>query len=325
MPMWRKTKAPEPVETRQQPHVQALISSEYTNRLPPCDNQRILKEWAGSKRSERTKASYRADIQRFLAFIEQKPLNYVALQDVLDYRAHVLAGQKITSQNRRLSAIKSLLSFACRLYPGFFPVNVGSALPLERVPDTLSQRILEERQVLRMQEAVWLAKDERYRQRNYVILRLLYGAAIRRAELCGLRWRDTLAREDGSGQITVFGKGGKTRTILLPAPIWKDLADYRQSASDDTPVFASQKRDKNGEKALGGAEVWRIVRHAAELAGLEQPVSPHWMRHAHASHALDNGAPVTLVRDTGGWADLRTLSRYAHARPKASSGQFLKV
>lgn len=325
MPMWRKNKAILPAEPSQQEEIQAVVPRTSYGHLPPCDNQRIIKEWIGSKRSERTKTSYRSDIARFLACIEQKPLNYVGLQDLLEYRTRELAGQKITSQNRRLSAVKSLLSFACRLYPAFFPVNVGSALLLDPVPDTLSQRILEERQVLRMQEAVWLAKDQRYRRRNYVILRLLYGTAIRRAELCGLRWRDTLAREDGAGQITVFGKGGKTRTIWLPPAIWKDLAEFRQSAPDDAPVFTSQKRDKSGEKALGGAEVWRIVRHAAELAGLEQPVSPHWMRHAHASHALDNGAPVTLVRDTGGWADLRTLSRYAHARPKASSGQFLKV
>ena len=50
-------------------------------------------------------------------------------------------------------------------------------------------------------------------------------------------------------------------------------------------------------------------------AGGNPDTSPHWLRHAHASHAIDNGAPITLVSQTLGHADLKTTSVYAHARP----------
>jgi len=49
------------------------------------------------------------------------------------------------------------------------------------------------------------------------------------------------------------------------------------------------------------------------------------LRHAHASHAIDNGAPITLVSVTLGQADLKATSVYAHARPGESSGWYLKT
>ena len=71
------------------------------------------------------------------------------------------------------------------------------------------------------------------------------------------------------------------------------------------------------------SQVRRIVYAAARKAGLEQKVSPHWMRHAHASHALDRSAPIHLVQATLGHASVATTGRYLHARPNASSGEYL--
>ena len=71
--------------------------------------------------------------------------------------------------------------------------------------------------------------------------------------------------------------------------------------------------------------VFRIVQAAARRAGIEGRVSPHWMRHAHATHALENGAPITLVKETLGHKSIETTAKYTHVRPNASSGQYLKV
>jgi hypothetical protein len=68
-----------------------------------------------------------------------------------------------------------------------------------------------------------------------------------------------------------------------------------------------------------------IVKEAAERAGVNPAASIHWLRHAHASHAIDNGAPITLVSATLGHANLKTTSVYAHARPGESSGRYLKT
>ena len=58
-------------------------------------------------------------------------------------------------------------------------------------------------------------------------------------------------------------------------------------------------------------------------AGGNPDTSPHWLRHSHASHAIDNGAPITLVSQILGHADLKTTSVYAHARPNESSSRYL--
>jgi site-specific recombinase XerD len=50
--------------------------------------------------------------------------------------------------------------------------------------------------------------------RNRALLTLLYGGGLRISELCGLCWRDLAERQDGEGQATVYGKGGKTRAVV---------------------------------------------------------------------------------------------------------------
>jgi integrase/recombinase XerD len=72
-------------------------------------------------------------------------------------------------------------------------------------------------------------------------------------------------------------------------------------------------------------QIWRIVAKAAQRAGIEGNVSPHWFRHSHASHALTRGASVALVRDTLGHESLTTTSKYLHAKPTDSSSLHLAV
>ena len=76
---------------------------------------------------------------------------------------------------------------------------------------------------------------------------------------------------------------------------------------------------------LDPSQVHRIVKAAAERAGLSAEVSAHWLRHAHASHSLDRGAPIHLVQQTLGHASVATTGRYLHARPTDSSARYLGV
>jgi integrase/recombinase XerD len=68
--------------------------------------------------------------------------------------------------------------------------------------------------------------------------------------------------------------------------------------------------------------IFRLVQHAATRAGLEVKISPHWLRHAHATHALERGAPIHLVQATLGHASVATTGRYLHARPTDSSARY---
>ena len=140
------------------------------------------------------------------------------------------------------------------------------------------------------------------------------------SELVGLRWRDLQPRE-GGGQLTVYGKGGKTRAIALYNGTFDALLALRdESDGPDDPVFTSRKGG-----GLDPSQVHRIVCAAAKRAGLDQQVSPHWLRHAHASHSLDRGAPIHLVKETLGHSSVATTGNYLHARPSESSGKYLGV
>jgi integrase/recombinase XerD len=90
-------------------------------------------------------------------------------------------------------------------------------------------------------------------------------------------------------------------------------------------VFPSRREDG----PLDQPQAWRLVRAAAARVGLptgKGGVSPHWLRHAHATHALEHGhAPIHLVPATLGHASVATTSKYLHARPTDSSARYLGV
>ncbi|MBP5977846.1 site-specific integrase [Brasilonema sp. CT11] len=56
---------------------------------------------------------------------------------------------------------------------------------------------------------------------------------------------------------------------------------------------------------------------------MQGKVSPHWLRHSHASHGLDTGSPPQLVQQTLDHASLETTSKYAHAKPNDSSSLYV--
>jgi integrase/recombinase XerD len=287
-----------------------LASSLAIEPAPDGSNDvRLVELWLSLKISTHTRRAYAAEAHRFLKTVGNR-LGWVTLADVQAYAALLEQGSlKPASQNRALTAVKSLLSFGQEI--GYLPFNVGVAVKLRPNRDNLAQRILEESEVAKLIEA---APDGRDR----VLLKLLYVSGVRVSELCGLKWCDAIARREG-GQITVFGKRGKTRTILLKPKSWDQLLAIRGKAGPVDAIFPSRK----GGGHLDTSQVRRIVYAAAKKAGLEQKVSPHWMRHAHASHALDRSAPIHLVQATLGHASVSTTGRYLHARPTESSSFYL--
>src|ERR1017187_7103345 len=110
---------------------------------------------------------------------------------------------------RILSAVKSLLAFGHRI--GNIPFDVGRALRLPAVRSRLSEHILPEADIHRI-----LSPDPNERNRARLLWLCASGMAV--SELCGLPWRDAQAHGDGA-QISVFGKGGKTRAIQMPASV----------------------------------------------------------------------------------------------------------
>lgn len=127
-----------------------------------------------------------------------------------------------SSQGWALATAKSLPSFANKT--GYLPFNVGAALELLKVKDTLSERILTEAEAHRLMNAPKSARDR-------ALISVLYAGALRRKEAVRLKWRDLKTRDDlaaGIGQATIFGKGSKTGVALLPASVFSDELALRR-------------------------------------------------------------------------------------------------
>jgi site-specific recombinase XerD len=268
----------------------------------------FIELWLGTKVSPHTRRAYRSEIERF-RMAAGKPLGWITMADLQAYAQRLGQGTlRPASQNRAITALKSILSFGQET--GYLPFNVGAAVKLRPNPDGLAQRILEENEVAKLIDRAPQGRDQ-------AMLCLLYISGVRVSELAQLKWCNLMPRAEG-GQITVFGKGGKTRAILLKPKPWNMLLALRGDASAVDPVFRSQKGGH-----LDVSQIRRIVYAATERAGLPKKVSPHWLRHAHASHALDRSAPIHLVQATLGHASVATTGRYLHARPTESSSLYL--
>lgn len=311
-------------------------------------DEQVLRMWLHGK-SEGTRRGYLRDIGEFferLAYIykvypDRVPLQRVKLDDLQRYsleledRLSEQTGEPLSraTRARKLAAIKSLLTFAYDI--GYIRFNPGKAVRQPKVRRRLAQRILTESEVHRLLSVY----DGRtvLSLRNRVMLRLCYASSGRVSEISHLKWEDVAPREvpgrGTCGQINLFGKGEKERAVLVSPETWEEILELRRrllakgKAEEKDPVFPSRKRDSETGRPghLDPSQVWRVVKKAAKKAGLKKAASPHWLRHAHVSHALDRGAPVHQVRETAGHQSLTTTTDYSHAKPGDSSGLYLPI
>jgi integrase/recombinase XerD len=113
--------------------------------------------------------------------------------------------------------------------------------------------------------------------------------------------------------------GKVPRQVLLPEAVGKALLALRGDAGDGDAVFPS--RWTGGH--LTPRAVNFMLKAAAKRADINPKLSAHWLRHPHASHAIDRGADRPLVQSTLGHGNIAVTSGYLHARPGDSSGLHL--
>lgn len=265
-------------------------------------DEEIVRLWLNG-RPEGTRNIYLRTAKEF--FLKTAP---VGLRDMkvshLVTWVEQLKGAPAT-QARVIGTVKSLFAFAHRT--GYTVFDVGVSLRTPKVPSQLHKRIVDEET---MQDILKAATSDRDR----AIVRLFYGSGIRNSELCNLTFADIRGN-----RITVNGKGVKARTILLPEAIIKTLLKLRQKGDkDETPIFRSAYG-----RQFNAVTMWGVVTRITNESGTQ--ISPHWFRHAHASHSLDNGAPIHLVSHCLGHANVATTSLYLHANPKDSSSRYVKL
>lgn len=282
--------------------------------------------WLHNK-SKTSARCYESDIRYFVAFLlGEKPetvrlndvdLRTITMNDVqayCDYQETVISsrtGKPLSTQirKRRILAVKSLLRFGHEVE--YLKYNAAIRIKPPKPKQTLAERILSEMEVMTIIALTPPGRDR-------CLIKFLYYTASRVGEVAQLTWRDIRPNRDGQGQVTLFGKRDETRTVIVPKDLYEDLKKLSDDHSDNAAVFVSRK----GKKPLGDRHVRSIVSNAGVRAGIKG-VSPHWLRHSHASHSLDRGAAPQLVQHTLGHKSLDTTSRYAHAKPNDSSGLYL--
>jgi integrase/recombinase XerD len=273
------------------------------------NDQELIKLWLHGK-SKHTQRYYKKDVEHFFNFAN-KSLKQVILKDLQDFADYIDQKDLAEGSKRRvLSSVKSIFSFSHKL--GYLPFDISRPLILPLPKDTLAERILSSKEVRSI-------IDAENHPRNKLILKVLFISAIRVSELCSLCWKDLMSRSSG-GQMTIYGKGSKTRTVLIPEPFWSQLISFRDSAPDDYYIFRGRKKNR----PMHPTTVLKIVRKSAQKAGISKAVSPHWMRHAHASIASET-APLHVIQQSLGHESIQTTARYLHVKPDDCSSNYLEI
>ncbi len=161
-------------------------------------------------------------------------------------------------------------------------------------------------------------------RRDLAILELFYASGLRLSELCKARL-ELMDFEDGFLRIT--GKGGKTRLVRVGHQALAAITDY---LTNERPSLVSKRTSSHIFISVRGGplspdRVRQIVKQRAKLAGIDQNVYPHLLRHSFATHLLEGGADLRVIQELLGHADISTTQVYTHVdrqRLKAVHRQF---
>lgn len=159
--------------------------------------------------------------------------------------------------------------------------------------------------------------------RDLAMLELLYSSGLRLSEMLGLNLAPSRGGLHGwldleNAEVTVVGKGGKTRTVPLGQPASQAIQNWlshRESliptqvarSPSDAAVFVNQR----GERLSPRTVQRRFAQRAREL-GLGQTVHPHMLRHSFASHLLQSSGDLRAVQELLGHAQISTTQIYTH-------------
>ena len=264
--------------------------------------------------SPNTHAAYASDLQSFTHWLQGRKLatlNAVKREHILDYLMDQKeAGLKTTSLSRRLVAIKVFFRFLQQ--ENLLVANVAEVMDSPRLwkilPDTLTYKEVE--RLL----AAPPAKSKLY-LRDRALLETFYASGLRVSEIAGLRVEDV---HFDAGYVRCIGKGNKERVVPIGESARGALRAYLEGLR---PQLADRHPDvtalflTRASKAISRKTLWKMIKHYAVVAGIAKRISPHTLRHSFASHLLANGAPLRVIQEMLGHADIATTQIYTHIDP----------
>lgn len=261
--------------------------------------------------SDNTLAAYRRDLED----AQQNMPDGVASASAADVRAYVgdvaARGFAGSSQARKLSALRQFYKFLyAEGYRGDDPSGpVDSPRKQRSLPKILSEA--ETGRILDV-AAAEAQKGDPARVRMHALIEVLYATGLRVSELVSLP--ATVAQRDERFFI-IRGKGGKERMAPLSPKAREAMRQWLALRNSDPGLIESPWLFPSSSEAgyLPRQVFARDLKSLAALTGISAAkVSPHVIRHAFASHLLQNGADLRAVQELLGHSDISTTQIYTH-------------
>ena len=265
--------------------------------------------WLEKNLSQNTLESYKNDLSKFRNFLEKNNKSVLKADHflILSFLSFLLdKGFSSKTVSRNISSLKSFFKYLISVEH----IKINPMLNIDApksglfLPTTLTveetQQILDAPNELRAIE-----------MRDKAMLYTLYATGMRISELISLNMHNVdLTR----GSVQVIGKGGKERLIPLTSDainmIKKYLTEAREKLSkgkDHNNVFVSTHG-----KQISRHSFWHRIKAYLKKVEVNKEVHPHTLRHAFATHMLNNGADLRSVQLLLGHSDLATTQIYTH-------------
>lgn len=237
----------------------------------------------------KTLKSYRNALASFLRWFGAEP-HRAATEDVRDFLEVLVDGGASSSWvSLHLSAIRTAFDKMCgrKITTGLVTPRRPKRMPV--VPSGAEVRM--------MLEAVTSLRDK-------LLVGLLYALGVRVSEVARLRYRDI---DFDRRIVTIWqGKGRTDRQVMLPQSFEPLLRHMAQTGTPEDFLFPSQKKGRH----ISPRTIQRVVKQAAKLAGVAKDITPHCLRHAFATHLLENGTDIRFIQKYLGHARLETTTLY---------------
>ncbi|MBN2389721.1 MAG: tyrosine recombinase XerC [Anaerolineae bacterium] len=286
--------------------------------------ERYLKALERDNASPYTVKNYRTDIGQFLDYSAEQGINTLGglhRDLVRDYLQELAEAEYArASIARRVFELRAFGDYL--VHHKAWEQNLFRRIYAPRVPRRLPRylTIEEVQQLLAVPDST-----EPQGMRDRAILETLYASGVRVAELAALDLRDI---DVHSGEMRVIGKGNKERLVLLGRPAVGALQTYidvgRPAQLGERHPTSALFLNRFGRR-LSVRSVDEIVRRAGVVAGINQTVTPHLLRHTFATHMLDGGADLRVVQELLGHENLATTQIYANVTQKRAREIYLRA
>ncbi len=215
--------------------------------------------------------------------------------------------------SRRLSALHRFMAFAVE--EKLRPDDPTTRLDRPKMPENLPKSLSED-EIARLFDAATGVEGSKG-LRLVCMLEILYATGLRVSELVTLPV-SAIRREQM--RITVRGKGGRERIVLLTAMAHAAIDAWMGARDADPASLTSPYLFPRGDGAIPRQEVNAELARLARDAGIGRPVSPHMLRHSFATHMLNRGADLRSLQMLLGHADIATTEIYTKTRDDRLSG-----